>query len=251
MILYFTGTGNSRFVAEALGDRLEDEVVDVFDYIRRESAGTFESITPWVFVCPVYLSTVVRKFADFIRKSEFKGNHKAYFVATCASAMGSAPNDCMKIAADRNLVYMGTARVQMPQNYIALFTMTPADECERRYEAALKEADVIASLIQKEEPIPGKKASAIEYRATKIVESWYYKSFTKTRKFYAADSCVGCGLCEKNCPTGTITLTEGKPKWTGTCIHCMACINSCPKASIEYGKKTASKPRYICKKYKD
>ena len=34
MILYFTGTGNSRFAAEALADRLDDEVICANDYIK-------------------------------------------------------------------------------------------------------------------------------------------------------------------------------------------------------------------------
>ena len=249
MILYFTGTGNSRYVASALGARLDDQVVSSFEYIRNGKTGVFESEKPWVFVCPVYLSTVAQTFVDFIKRSEFKGNTKAYFVATCASSMGSAPNDCLKLSSLKNFEYMGCARVQMPQNYIAMFKMTPKDECEKRYEAALKVADEIAKTILKEEHLDEKFASSIEYAITKLVEKWYYHSFTGTKKFKVTDACVGCGLCEKNCPTKKISMVNGKPKWNGNCIHCMACINGCPKQAIEFGKATKDKPRYMCKKY--
>lgn len=249
MIIYFTGTGNSRYVAQAIGDRLKDQVVDAFDYIRDKKSGDFVSANPWIFVFPVYLSTIARLFNDFIRRSTFGGNDKAYFVATCASAMGSSPNYCREIAESKGLKYMGTARVQMPQNYIALFKMTPKEECERRLDAALKEADIIAQVISNEETLDGKLTSSLEYKATCLVETWYNSSFTSTKKFYATKSCVGCGMCERKCPTKTITMVEGKPKWSGNCSHCMACINGCPKAAIEYGKGTASKERYICKPY--
>jgi len=250
MILYFTGTGNSRFVADALADKLEDEAVDCFKYVRENLSGSFESSKPWVFVFPIYMSTIARPFAEFILRSEFRGSDKAYFAATCASAIGGAPNDCAKISAQKGFEYKGTARVQMPQNYIAMFTMTEKEECERRYSVALDEVAKIAALVKENGKIEDKPASNFEYRITKASEKMYYNSLTGTKKFFATDACIGCGKCERSCPTKNITMEGGKPKWIGKCVHCMACINSCPKAAIEIGKKTVGKTRYMCKKYK-
>ena len=39
MIVYFTGTGNSRYCAEFLADRLGDRCVDAFHYIRDGAAA--------------------------------------------------------------------------------------------------------------------------------------------------------------------------------------------------------------------
>lgn len=35
MILYFSGTENSRYLAEKLGQLLEDDVVDLFSYFSQ------------------------------------------------------------------------------------------------------------------------------------------------------------------------------------------------------------------------
>lgn len=35
MILVFSGTGNSKYVADALADRIDDEVVSLNDIIKR------------------------------------------------------------------------------------------------------------------------------------------------------------------------------------------------------------------------
>ncbi len=250
MVIYFTGTGSSEYVAKAVADRLDDEIVQSNHIIKTGEKSSFNSERPWVFVFPIYLSTMPAIFMDFIGKHEFRGSRKAYFIACCASAIGSAPNRCADICREKHFEYMGTAMVQMPQNYIALFKMTEPDEIKRRLSAALTSADEISKKISAEKALGMKFTSKPEYLATKAVEKMYNGPFTGTKKFYATDACIGCGLCVKNCPLSIISLNEnGRPKWTGSCIHCMACINRCPKQAIEYGKKTAGKVRYVCEKY--
>ena len=41
MILYFSGTGNSRFVAYELGKQLKDEVVAINTYLKEKKKGVF------------------------------------------------------------------------------------------------------------------------------------------------------------------------------------------------------------------
>lgn len=254
MVIYFTGTGNSQYVAEAIADRLDDEIVRANDYIKEKKTGSFRSVKPFVFVFPVYLSTIAELFADFIRASEFttKDGHKAkaYFIATCASEMGASANACKKLSENKHLEYMGIYKLQMPQNYITFFKMTEPEECERRQKKALVSADEICEIIKNGELLDTSLKSGLEYAGTCLVEKIYNGPFTRTKKFYATDECVGCGICEKNCPLNRITMVDGKPKWTGSCVHCMGCINRCPKKAIEYGKKTIGKTRYFCKSYK-
>ncbi len=252
MVIYFTGTGSSEYAAKAIADRLGDETLCANHMIKKNESGSFreDPWVPWVFVFPVYLSTMPAIFMNFIRNIEFRGSKKAYFIACCASAIGSAPNRCADLCVEKQFEYMGTAMIQMPQNYIALFKMTEPDEIKRRLMAALTSADEISEAISAERPLGMKLASKPEYFATKMVEKMYNGTFTGTKKFFAADSCIGCGICVKNCPLNIISLSEsGKPKWTGSCIHCMACINRCPKQAIEYGKNTAGKIRYVCEEY--
>ena len=66
MIIYFSATGNSKFVAEAIADRLGDETVNANKYIKEGKKGTFTSEKPYVFVFPVYLSTSPAIFREFI-----------------------------------------------------------------------------------------------------------------------------------------------------------------------------------------
>lgn len=61
--------------------------------------------------------------------------------------------------------------------------------------------------------------------------------------------CIACGICERNCPNGTIKLTtkmvdtwDGKKKrkldkYTydlGSCTFCQLCATSCPQDALEF-----------------
>lgn len=253
MILYFSGTGSSRFVAEAIADRLSDKVFSLNEIIKKHKKATIKADAeqPWVFVFPIYLSTMPEIVKECLRSMSFVGSSKAYFVGCCAGSVGSAGNRASDICSEKGWEYMGIAQVPMPQNYIALFAMYEPDEISRRMENALASADEISEAVRSGDPLDMKLTSGIERKAVELVEKMYNGMFTGTKPFYATDACVGCGLCEKNCPLNKITMGEdGRPHWKGSCIHCMSCINRCPKQAIEYGKKTVGKRRYVCEKYK-
>ena len=54
MILYFSGTGNSEYVAKRIGKEINDEVINLFDKIRDGDHSELNSERPWVIVVPTY-----------------------------------------------------------------------------------------------------------------------------------------------------------------------------------------------------
>ena len=54
MVVYFSGTGNSRYCAQWLAHGLEDTLVDAFAYMRENAAAELNSEKPWIFVSPTY-----------------------------------------------------------------------------------------------------------------------------------------------------------------------------------------------------
>ena len=87
MIIYYTGTGNSRFIAEAAADFLADEVTDARPYIKTHKAGSFASTTPYVFCSPTYAWRLPLVFSHFIEESHFSGSKdgKEYLVQAAYS----------------------------------------------------------------------------------------------------------------------------------------------------------------------
>ena len=244
MIIYFTGTGNSRFAAEKIAEATGHETVNAAKYIRKGHGAVFSDPGVYVFVCPIYVSAPPMAFLDFIRHSTFPTDCRAYFVMTCAGGMGAAPAYCRKLASEKGFTYMGTVEVEMPQNYIVMFKTGTPEENKAKIEAALPVLTNISVAVRncRELPDPGMKGW--ELLSTKMVLAPYYKYFISAKAFTATDKCIGCGKCASLCPLDNITLQDGKPVWEEHCTHCMACINLCPKEAVEYGKGTHGKLRY-------
>jgi ferredoxin len=244
MVLFFSGTGNSKFVAQKTAEILNDEVRDISDYIRGKQDPVFTEEGVYVFVAPSYVSAPARPMIDFIEQATFPAGIKVYFLITCVASMGITPEVAKRLSKKKSFKYMGSAQIEMPQNYIVYFQTKEADENLRIINDAIPQIEKLATRIKKGEKIKAKNNRPLEFHFTDFVGDMYYKFFMKTKKISVSDECISCGKCASVCPFGNIRIIAGKPVWGDECTHCMACINSCPKGAIEYGKGTVGKPRY-------
>ena len=244
MVIYFTGTGNSRYVAQLVAQQLEDTLLDLAPLIRNNDSHTFTNEKPLVFVAPVYVSAPPLAFMEFLRKGSFPGNREAYFIMTCAGGMGGSPEYCRRLCLELGLTYMGCASILMPQNYIAFFSMKTPEENSAIVQAASTALQPLATAVAARQPFADPGMKKWEYISTQMILSMYYKGFISAKKFRVEDGCIGCGKCASVCPLGNITMSEKLPVWGKNCTHCMACINFCPKNVIQYGNRTAGKIRY-------
>lgn len=249
MIIYFTGTGNSRHCAQLLSQQLEDQCVDAFHWIRDGIGAELTSEKPWVFVAPTYAWQLPRVFGDFIRSGSFQGSREAYFVLTCGAETGNARQGLMELCGEKGLVFRGLLPVPMPDNYLVLFPSPKPEEIRQRMEEAPEIIAQAARLIQAGEPFPPVTVKLMDKVKSGPVNQGMYRYFIRTKKFHTEAGCVSCGKCVQVCPLGNIRLQEGKPVWGDKCTHCMACLNLCPTQVIEYGKATRDKKRYRCPGY--
>lgn len=245
MIIYFTGTGNSRFAAQALSMKIPDECADIFSCLKKGRAGDFYSQTPYVFVCPTYAWRIPRIFSDFIRKSRFGGCNKAYFVMTCGSENGNSGKYLAKLCRECGFEYMGVFEIIMPENYLALFPVPDEAEARTIIKRSLPEINNCAQYIIQGRAFPAKKNSASDIVKSSAVNPLFYSFIVSAKKFRADEKCVSCGKCVQVCPLNNITLKASGPQWGTDCTHCMACICSCPVQAVEYGRASKGRPRYF------
>ena len=65
MVVYFSGTGNSRYVAKQIAEKTGDTIYDAAECIRLKIGDTLASAKPFVFVAPVYVAAPPLDFMDF------------------------------------------------------------------------------------------------------------------------------------------------------------------------------------------
>lgn len=244
MIFYFSGTGNSQFVAKEISKHIQDELISINQLIKEKKTGEFNSEKPLVFVTPTYAWRMPKIVERWLSEAKLEGNKNAYFILTCGDSVGNAAFYAKKLCTEKGLSFKGLSLVKMPENYLVLFPTPEKDECQKILEKSKPLVEDLARLIEKDEPFPAKKISIMDKIYSGIVNDVYYPLIVKDKGFYANDKCISCGDCESVCPLNNIKIVSGKPKWHGDCTHCMACIACCPTEAIEYKKASVGRHRH-------
>lgn len=248
MILYFTGTGNSEYVAKRIGKETDDIVLNLFEKLRKEDFSEINSKNPWVIVTPTYAWRIPNILREWLKRTNLSGNPNIYFVMTCGGSIGNAGKYLKSLCADKGMNYFGCFEVVMPENYIALFTTPSKDKALKIIAEAEKIIDKAAFAINNGEQFPNISVTTADKLNSGVVNNIFYPLFVHAKKFYATDSCISCGKCVKVCPLNNIHIENSRPIWGKACTHCMACICRCPKEAIEYGQHSKGLVRYTCPK---
>lgn len=244
MILCFSGTGNSRFIAKQIAQAFDDEIIDLNQKIKTKDVSPIRCKNKLILVTPTYAWRIPRIVSDWLIKTKFIDAKEIYFVMNCGSEIGNAAKYNQQLAKQKQLEYMGTAQIIMPENYIALFQAPEKKQASEIVEIAKVELQKVIDQIKVNKQLKKPRKNLYDRFMSACINPIFYPMIVKADAFYAKDTCIGCGLCIDKCPMNNIVLEKNKPKWGKECTHCMACINYCPKQSIEYGKKSKGKVRY-------
>lgn len=258
MIFYFSGTGNSRYAAHLLAQRLGDAQVIDMAYNLLHGPMTFD-IDPsqpvgWVF--PIHSWGVPPVVLRFIAKASFRFRSDTpgapdyqFMMCTCGDDIGLAHRMWRQAIAKRHWNPCAAFSLQMPNNYTLLpgFNVDTDDVAAAKLQAAPARIDRIARRIKErfigDEVVTGSWA----WLKTKIVYPLYKSMYMSPRPFKATDKCISCGLCARTCPMENITMTDRhRPAWGNDCAMCLCCYHVCPHHAVAYGRATRGKGRYLC-----
>ena len=234
-VFYFTGTGNSLYIAKNLSDNLGIPMYSMAVECPFKQIGGAGTVIGFVF--PSYYGNLPRIVRNFI--SNININPESWIFAVVAmGGVGEGSVAALEKALNEKGLKLRYGRgLHTPANYIMMYNPASVEKGAKWNIAAEKKLKAIANDIKVRREL---------IRKNPITASNLYKNIESLdAAFYTDDKCVGCGQCEKICPVRNIKITDGKPKWLHRCEHCAACIQWCPKQSIQYGKKTVKRRRYI------
>ena len=209
-IFYYTGTGNSLWVARLLAGQLgEARLASMSDLDRRNDAPDSKVLG---LVFPVHawgLPTPVIKFAGELK---VVGPEYVFAVAVNAGQVSNTLVQLRRILSRRGIHLASGFDIPMPSNYIPWGGPGPREEQQRRFDAAKARISEIGARIKHREESPVEKGPLWQ----RIVYTGLYRmslpQFPKLDQDFRADAkCNACGMCSRVCPSHNIYVQEGKP----------------------------------------
>ena len=249
MLFFFTGTGNSLFVARTVAEAVNEPLQQIAACRENEKISyVLEPGETIGFVFPVYFYTLPTLVVDWIDRLDLKGPEKPYVFAvlTCGAQTGGAAKILEKKLLSKRLTLDYLAAVVLPDNYVPLLKVPSEKQQASLFGQAQKDMQRIShDLSDRVHALRNDYPGAVPALWTRLA-SPFYKNGRPTKRFHVSDNCTHCGYCEQICPEQIIKLDKGIPVWTrATCVHCLACLHRCPAEAINYGASTAGKRRYV------
>jgi flavodoxin/NAD-dependent dihydropyrimidine dehydrogenase PreA subunit len=248
-VYYFSGTGNSLFVAKEIAGKINGKLVSIPSIIKDENVKTNAGIVGLVF--PVFYATndsgVPLIIIRFIQKLESLNSKYIFAVCTCGSMPGTTIENFAKLIKSQG------------GELAAGFTVKMNDETltkEKQEKVLAYQKEKLNAICQY---VLSRKKGKFEtrnitrkmvlapllYLAIKPAFSRRYRKLSGSprmpfkmlvpladKSFQVDAKCICCGICARVCPVGNIQMVEGKPVWQHHCETCLACYAWCPKEAI-------------------
>lgn len=249
MIVWFSGTGNSRYVASQLARELGQDCSPLMQtgpasFLRSgESVGMVFPIYSWGLPAPVI------DFVNHMRSNDAAPEQYLWVVMTCGDETGDAPAMLRALMAHRGISPAAMFSVIMPNNYVLLpgFDVDDKTTEERKLQRAPARIKEIAAMIAQRRNVIDVTSGSWPRLRTRTVYPLFRRWGINPSRFHADARCISCGRCVKSCPMDNITLDDcGHPRWDNDCVSCLACYHVCPVECVQYGKATRGKGHYIC-----
>jgi ferredoxin len=242
-ICWYSGTGNSFWVAKTLAAELGGAELLSINHERRRAGEVGGDAIGLVF--PVHIWGVPGGVLDFV--NELRLETPAYLFAVAVNA-GQVANTLVQLDAvlkGRGAALSGGFDIPMPSNYIPWGGPGPIEQQRRRFDAAREKIVRIAAQIRKRGVTPVEKGPLWQHLLfTPLNRLSFGRIGSMDGKFVADERCTRCGICQRICPAGNITLADGIPVWNHRCEQCFACLQWCPAEAIQYGARTSRFKRY-------
>lgn len=268
LILYFSGTGNTAFIAgllsQALGERgiaAESAEIEAADPQRTAAAGVL------LFGFPVYGGRMPAFLTERIASLAHPAGRRLYLFATFGLYAGNALRAAAQQFGRLGFTPAGAAEFKLPGSDGLAFlskqskSARSAQETDFRNLPRIREnvealaeaaaAGLHAPAPQRQQAVEEFAAGLSAYRRRSAVIDLLLRGAllgmekTIRRRFQADDSCIRCGTCAASCPVGNIVLPPGgKPRFGERCVLCMRCLHQCPTESIQIGRATRGKFRW-------
>ena len=243
LTLYFSATGNTKFIAELFSRQMEAICLSIED--EEDFSSHIKASNSIAFCYPIYGSRVPRIMREFVIKymADLTGKKLIIFVTQVLFS-----GDGARVFTD--MFWEGTVEViyaehfRMPNNICNLPLIGVAGprkikKYEQRAEAKMSRVirDIKKGIIKKRgfsrfSEWLGKIQGIFwqgDSKNSDSIRGMEQKSLSNVK---IHGHCKVCNLCVIICPMKNLKYNGGKIEQQGNCTVCYRCVNRCPKQAI-------------------
>ena len=244
-IIYFSGTGNTKRVAEVYKKyfEVEENEVDLIDIsTKKELVGNYDL---YILGSPTYSKVAISKLTEFFAKNIDNEKNKGKEVMTFVTHSWSevfGHITLQKYVEKLGYKVVAANTFLMPN---AFYMMNKEKNTKGEIESLHKNVVVkVEQIIEgysngqiniEEKNNVKRKASEILYKG--LNKTWIPTFAAKNLKV-DDDKCTRCTACVKQCPSNNISLETGRITFSDKCLACAKCLNICPKNAFMAKGKT-------------
>jgi ferredoxin len=259
-LIYFSGTGNTDYVARYLAHKIESEPVEIeLRSIEWQPAEAVTGFDLLVVGFPVYAADSPEFVQAYLRRLPPGEGRGAVVFCTKGAYAGRAVERNLRRLAGRGYVPLGGGSVLMPgsdglsmvgkDSWMARKALEKdydhledADRLAEELSATLRDLLAGRSVEAVRKPLPRRPVGALSDRVWAAV---YRASEGSCRaRLHADQRCEGCSLCSRVCPVDNVELRDRRPHFADRCILCLRCLHACPQEAIQIARFTVDKFRW-------
>jgi ferredoxin len=263
-VYYFSGTGNSLYVAKELQSRIpETKLSPIAGLLSKDAVKSNGDTVGFVF--PTYGMTLPIPVKTFLKKLDLESATYVFAIATRGGTKCFAFSKIDALLKEQGKRLDACLVLNMPGNDPKLkdWQMATPEKIAQLETDVNHRLDAFQRVIINKEPYRVTDRDYIDfpysYPVNYVMERLVlfgvrYAEYDGLKDYFYADSkCVGCGTCEKVCLSNKIKMVDKKPVWQKNvkCQMCYSCLNYCPEQSVQIKSKwymksyTSEKGRYL------
>ena len=167
---------------------------------------------------------------DFLRRAAFHTDY-FYMVLTYGNRHGGAAELAERLCRDCGIQPSYINVLLMVDNWLPSFDMDQQRRLDKQVDAHL--AQIVADIKARKRWIApvtdADRAAHQEFLGNMRrmpADAWQHL-------IRVTDQCVGCGICQMVCPSGSIRVENGRAvHHPGSCQTCLSCVHNCPEKAI-------------------
>jgi len=233
IIIYFSGTGNSKYIAELFCRCMDAKCYSVEDKVDFGKLTASEEVIGFCY--PVYGSRVPRIMREFaVRYLEFLENKKIIIFCTQLVFSGDGARAFTDLFPKKFFQVIYAEHFLMPNNVVNFFLLPLTNE--RKVKRCVSKAEQKMQLVCNniKNGIVKKRGFNPISRILGLIQGVFMPGIEKKaqKTVRINNNCTQCKICTFICPMNNLDCLNGKVVHKFNCTLCYRCINKCPQKAI-------------------